>query len=662
MTPTLAWLLLTTVAGLAAFLYAIRAGLFARFSHGFLVTLMVALIGLGLLTAGLQGVIDSQLSHLLVFNGLANGMSAAGSVVQSQIQDDVGNIINVMSRMSQDLSVEGARQNPDAVRDQFRKLKTFHQLLMQLAVVDPRGRPVVSLFPMQKAAPLPPQALRDIRQGSFYISDPWMSGTFRRWFMTMAVPIRDDQGQVTGALLSNYDIQDMLKSIIVPAHFGKSGFSILTDYRGKVLAHPELADVGEDLSSYAAVRHGTKGESGWLTGPDTNGKEWVFVYRPIENPATQGSHPWTLLTQTSPEEALAPIRTLHREVAIGMAAFVIFSMLLALEISVSMVKPLNRLLQFVRAVREGHLTQHVPIRGHDEVNQLGEALNQMTDALRQREEMERILDEQRAQGARIESELQIARQTQMGLLPQTFNLEHHPAQVDVHASLEPAREVGGDFYDLFYMKDGRVGMVIGDVSGKGVPASLHMAITKTLIQATARHGALAPNEVLERVNQELARNNEQMVFITVFLAILDPASGALTYSNAGHNPPLLLREGGRVELVSGRGVALGVDEDATYVQWTTSMMPEDSLLLYTDGVTEAFNPEEEMFDETGLKVAMADMRGRSSQELVQRIVEAVRTFAGGAPQSDDLTLMAVRYCGRDRASAGGGEQRATAVV
>lgn len=661
MTPTLAWLLLTTAAGLGAFLYAIRAGLFARFSHGFLVTLMVALVGLGLLTAGLQGVIDSQLSHLLVFNGLANGMSATGGVVQAQIQDDVGNIVNVLSRMSQQISLDDARRNPAGLRHEFANLKTFHQLLMQLAVVDVEGHPVASLFPMQQETPLAKDALDDLRQGSFYISDPWMSRYFRRWFITLAVPIWNDQHRVTGALISNYDLQDMLRTIIVPAHFGKSGFSILTDSRGKVLAYPDLAHVGEDLSSYAAVQHGIQGQSGWLTGADKNGKQWVFVYRPIESPATQGNHSWTLLIQTSPAEALAPIRTLRREFMIGMGVFLIFSMLLALEVSLSTVKPLNRLLQFIRAVREGHLDQHVPIRGRDEVNQLGEALNEMADALRQREEIERTLDEERAQGARIESELQIARQTQLGLLPHTFNLPQHPPEVDIHASIEPAREVGGDFYDVIYLEDGRVGMVIGDVSGKGVPASLHMAITKSLIEATARHGTLSPNEVLERVNQELARNNEQMVFITVFLAILDPATGILTYSNAGHNPPLMLREGGRVELVSGRGVALGVDEDATYVQWTTPMMPHDSLLLYTDGVTEAFNPQEEMFDETGLKTAMADMRGRSSRDVVQQIVEAVRTFADGAPQSDDLTLMAVRYCGTGSAAAATGEQSAAAM-
>lgn len=662
MTPTLAWLLLATVAGLGAFLYAIRAGIFARFSHGFLVTVIVALVGLGLLTAGLQGVIDSQLTHLLVFNGLANGMSATGSVVQAQIQDDAGSFVNVMSRMSQTLSLDEARQKPADLRHQFANLKTFHQLLMQMAVVDRQGHTVVSLFPMQQGAPLPPDALSSIRQGSFYISDPWMAKYFRRWFVTLAVPIWDEQHQVAGALVCNYDLQDMLRTIIVPAHFGKSGFSILTDYQGKVLAHPDLAHVGEDLSSYAAVQNGIKGESGWLTGKDSAGKDWVFVYRPIESPATQGNHHWTLLIQTSPAEALAPIRKLRREFIIGMGVFLVLSILLALEVSVSTVKPLNRLLQFVRAVREGHLDQHVPIRGRDEVNQLGGALNEMADALRQREEMERILDEQRAQGARIESELQIARQTQLGLLPHVFNLPHHPVEVDIHASIEPAREVGGDFYDVIHLKDGRVGVVIGDVSGKGVPASLHMAITKSLIEATARHGALAPNEVLERVNQELARNNEQMVFITVFLAILDPATGILTYSNAGHNPPLLLREGGRVELVSGRGVALGVDEDATYVQWTIPMQPQDSLLLYTDGVTEAFNPQEEMFDETGLKTAMAGMRGHSSRDLVQQIVQAVQTFADGAPQSDDLTLMAIRYCGRESTPAGSGEQSTAAVM
>lgn len=651
MTPTLAWLLLITVTSFAAFLFALRAGLFARFSHGFLLTVLTAMVGIGLLTAGLQWVVDSQFSHALVFNGLSNGMSATGGVVQAQIQDDVASIMNILSRLSQNLTVEEARKTPAGVRDQFTSLKTFHQLLMQLMVVDGGGHPVASLFPVQSPSPLPPDALASLRAGNPYISQPWLSPIFRRWFLTLAVPMWDAHGRFTGALVSDYDLQDLLRSIIVPAHFGKSGYSVLADAQGRILAHPQLGQIGTDISSLPAVRMGMKGQSGWLTGRGRKGHEWVYVYRPIKSPSTEGQHNWTLLIQTSPTEALAPIRALRREFLIGLTVFLIFSLLLALEVAVSTLKPLNRLLHFIRSVREGDIQHRLPIRGHDEVNQLAEALNEMTDALSERERMEQTMDEQRSQHARIESELAIARQTQMGLLPQAFNQPHHPREIDIHASLEPAREMSGDFYDLIFMENGQVCIVIGDVSGKGVPASLHMGITKSLIQATARPGHLDANEILRTVNRELSRDNEQMVFITVFLAILDPATGQLWYSNAGHNPPLLLRQDHRVELVSGRGVALGVDEDATYVQWETTLAPEECLVLYTDGVTEAFNPEEEMFDESGLKDAMAGMAGRSSQAAVQGIIEAVRIFANGAPQSDDLTLMALRYVGRQLAGA-----------
>jgi sigma-B regulation protein RsbU (phosphoserine phosphatase) len=247
---------------------------------------------------------------------------------------------------------------------------------------------------------------------------------------------------------------------------------------------------------------------------------------------------------------------------------------------------------------------------------------------------------------RMESELNIGREIQMSMLPLTFPAFPHRDDFDVHAALHPAREVGGDFYDLFLIDDNQFCFCVGDVSGKGVPAALFMAVTKTLIKSRAAND-LSPASILSHVNTELAQRNESCMFVTVFLAILDVRRGELTYSNAGHNPPYLKRSSGELVRIDQRhGPIIGAAEGLAYKQDRVTLSAGDILFLYTDGVTEAMNADNQLYTEDRLKRLLAARSFSSVEEAIRVSTDDVWAFQGDAEQADDVTVLSVVYAGR----------------
>jgi sigma-B regulation protein RsbU (phosphoserine phosphatase) len=216
----------------------------------------------------------------------------------------------------------------------------------------------------------------------------------------------------------------------------------------------------------------------------------------------------------------------------------------------------------------------------------------------------------------IESELSVAREIQMSIVPKIFPPYPDRLEFDMFAVLEPAKEVGGDLYDFFLLDDDHLCFTVGDVSGKGVPASLYMAVTKTLIKAKADI-ILGPDEILYRVNNELCRDNDTGMFVTEFLGILTISSGELVFSNGGHNVPYLHRQNGEVEtLPKIPGLALGVMEDFSYVCTSIKLKEGDSLVMFTDGVTEAMNPAGELLCEQRLENIISEIDAKPAQEEV----------------------------------------------
>lgn len=246
---------------------------------------------------------------------------------------------------------------------------------------------------------------------------------------------------------------------------------------------------------------------------------------------------------------------------------------------------------------------------------------------------------------RMESELSIARDIQMSLLPKIFPPFPDVPEFELYAFLQPAREVGGDLYDFYRIDDDRICFVLGDVSGKGVPASLFMAVTMTLIKMTAA-GGLSPDKILQEVNAQLSRDNDSCMFVTLFCGILHTESGEVWYANGGHNPPVLLRNIEKPTFLPGTdGMLLGAMEDATFTMKRMVLAPGESLLLYSDGVTEAMDEQEELYSDERFLEFLEGLENRSPKETVGAVMESVLAFAGNAPQADDITLMMIRYSG-----------------
>jgi serine phosphatase RsbU (regulator of sigma subunit) len=248
-----------------------------------------------------------------------------------------------------------------------------------------------------------------------------------------------------------------------------------------------------------------------------------------------------------------------------------------------------------------------------------------------------------AEKERIGSELRIASDIQKSILPRTFPPFPHREDFVIYADAIPAKEMGGDFYDFFLIDEECLAFVIADVSGKGVPAAIFMAITRTLLKATALK-ASSPGACLQQVNGILCPENDSAMFVTIFYAILNTRTGEVCYSNGGHNVPYLLTENGRAEwLENTPGMALGIDDTFLYQTKRFTLRRGEALFLYTDGVTEAMNYQNEMFSDRRLKSWLEQCHAATPEDLIRGTVAEVKRFAGAVPQSDDITVLALRY-------------------
>ncbi len=269
------------------------------------------------------------------------------------------------------------------------------------------------------------------------------------------------------------------------------------------------------------------------------------------------------------------------------------------------------------------------------------------------EERDNILKAQE----RVAGELQAAHDIQMSMLPTNFQSQPPATTYNLFAMLTPAKEVGGDLYQFFPLDADHLLLMVGDVSDKGVPAALFMSMTQTLIKGFSAIEQ-QPDRLLQRVNDVIVEENEKLMFVTVFCGILSLRTGELRYSNAGHNPPLILRRDGATEwLPMPPGLVLGVLSGTPYATMTARLHPGDTLLAYTDGVTEAKNRESALFGDARLQACVTGRQGDDVRALLEGVRNAVADFVQTAPQSDDITLLGLQYQGQSqpRVSAGAGE-------
>jgi sigma-B regulation protein RsbU (phosphoserine phosphatase) len=274
--------------------------------------------------------------------------------------------------------------------------------------------------------------------------------------------------------------------------------------------------------------------------------------------------------------------------------------------------------------------QNLVGRVGDQYQQLGHLVQELREALRVK-----------TQFIAIQQELEIARKMQLSFLPHDFSNQRN---VQLHGMTQPAREVGGDFYDFFRLDDDHLSVLVADVSGKGVPAAFFMAVSRTLLRAVAQFST-CPADCLQRLNDLLAADNEELMFVTLFYAVIDTRDGSVVYSNAGHNPPYVVRSNGQIEVIPILGdMALAVMPDMPYAEQRLQLAPGDALFLYTDGVTEAANPDGQWYGEPLLETYLQQQATKGSVETVNHgLIESVKQFEAGGAQSDDVTCLMVRF-------------------
>jgi sigma-B regulation protein RsbU (phosphoserine phosphatase) len=488
--------------------------------------------------------------------------------------------------------------------------------------------------------------------------EPFFDPILKETAVTYSVPVHAPDGSLHAIVACEISLQG-IRELLDELDLGESGMAILLSAQGVYISHPvrsyemsqtmfsvaeSLGENGKPLPELANLARTLLACETGLTkyrrsADDT--PSYIF-YRPV--PLTG----WSLSVTIPEEQILAPLK---KQNAINLTIGLIGGFLLLIAsvmLAFSLTKPLHQLAAAAGRLAMGDFEAPLPkVRRGDEIGRLTTSFSQM------REDLKSYIEEltnTTAAKEKIASELAIAHQIQLGIVPKLFPPYPDRNDLDLFAALEPAREVGGDLYDFALLDEDHLYVAIGDVSGKGVPASLLMAVGKTLLKSTM-HAVRDPARTLAMVNDELAAGNDSCMFITAFCGILNLSSGHFTYANAGHNPPLLIPLSGPPKYLRARpGPALGAMENVRYRNMDETLSDRELLVLYTDGVTEAMNPSAEMFGEDRLLAIVTASRENDAETLVSHIMENVHKHASGAEQSDDITILAVRSSASARKS------------
>ena len=463
---------------------------------------------------------------------------------------------------------------------------------------------------------------------------------------TCSVPfyeVKDGKKIIKGVVTADVSL-DALTELVSSVKILDTGYAALLSRNGMLLAHPlKDAVMNETFFSIAEARNDSamralglkmvRGGSGFIFYKSLVGfPSWMY-YAPVSSTG------WTLAVVFPESELMADISRLNFTMAIIGLAGILLLAVAVYYIARNVIRPLQELAHVTHSMAAGDFDAALPmVKRQDEVGLLTQDFGRMQQSLK---EYIRNLTETTATKERIQSELKVATNIQASLLPRVFPpFPNHP-EFDLYASMTPAKEVGGDFYDFFFIDEKKLCFLIADVSDKGVPAALYMMVTKILLKSEAQR-LIDPAKTLASVNNILADDNETCMFTTVFIGVLDVTTGELQYSNAGHNPPLLIRDGRAEYLKLPPGFMLGPMPDVNYETAQMRLMAGDILYLYTDGVTEAKNLQDVLYGEMRLQQTLnAAPRGRLA-DVLHAVSDDVHSHVNGAAQSDDITMLALR--------------------
>ncbi len=488
--------------------------------------------------------------------------------------------------------------------------------------------------------------------------------------MSCSAPYYDRDG-VSGVVSIGVSVTDIYNAINETA-VGKNGFSFVLNSKGEVIFSSQKSGSlvatsgGGDLRGNHeetladAAKKMVDGQNG-IVPVTVDGEHYFLAFAPMKDIG------WSFATLTLRKEILETAEVSRNYFLDQIGAFIIrlkekfflttFAALFFLagflyfmystskDFSQRLTKPLHILSEGVREITSGNLDKKLDIKTGDEIEHLATSFNAMTDDLKN---YMANLTKVTAERERIATELNVATDIQNGMLPKDF-----PSRADFEllATMTPAKEVGGDFYDFYFLDETHLAITVADVSGKGIPAALFMVISKTILQnfTVSTHNSTSLAEVVAAANDKLCASNEAMMFVTAFIGVLDLETGDFTFVNAGHNPPVVYRaEENRCEFLDvKKNFVLGPMDEIPFVEQKINFKRGDLIFIYTDGVTEALNVAEEEYLPDRLIAFMNKTDCRADlQTLLKNIRGDVAKHVGEAPQSDDITLFALRFKGK----------------
>jgi class 3 adenylate cyclase len=376
------------VVALVVVLVAVTRRWFAQFTHGFLISLMLAVAGAGVAIAAVLGVWAHGESHEALVGQILSELGHVAGIQQNEIQEDIHEAQTQLQFFVTRLTEE-ARRNPAAVRERLRELQAFDPRYLQVNLMDAEGRVLVS---SSLTAPEPANrvGVAYTLEGKPFTSDIYLSPASGRWVLYLSAPARDAQGAVTGAVNARYDMQTDLKRFVSAVRFGATGATAVVNSDGRVVAHPDETKLNADVSRWPVVRDALQGRATHAIGADLAGVETLMVGRPFQGPATVNPRPWVLVTEAATAEVLAPVRALRLKFALAALLVAVAGVAVAGVLSRSITRPLRALVEVVHTIRGGDLTASTSLAGRDEIGHLGTALNEMAHGLRDRDRIKEI--------------------------------------------------------------------------------------------------------------------------------------------------------------------------------------------------------------------------------------------------------------------------------
>lgn len=473
-----------------------------------------------------------------------------------------------------------------------------------------------------------------------FVQDPMPKGIDKEIFQYAGVARLDASGIVQigyrpEKLAQIMEVAD-IKNLAAGFRVGKSGILMIATADGAIVSIADEDYLNQNVAAYG-FREGDFSDThkqGLLT--TVNGEKMLYAYDDYQGYRIIGLLP-------ADEMYLNRNSTVQLLVVFNVVIFAVIFILIARLVQKNVIDGIYQVNDSLTRITEGDLDEHVDVKMNAEFASLSSGINSMVAALKSTiKEVE----------TKIDAELSYAQTIQTAALPSRILETATHQRFNVHGSMHTAREVGGDFYDFFIVDKNRLGVVIADVSGKGIPAAMFMMEAKSLI----KHYALTKipvHEVLGKANNSLFENNQTSMFVTAFLGIIDLNSGVFTFCNAGHNPPLLKTQGGDYAWLKSKAyLVLGAFEDTPYREQAIVLQAGDRLFLYTDGITEAMNPKQELYSEDRLLKTVNELPDDMQiDDLMLAVKQDVDDFAAGAEQADDMTMLVLEYLGSKAAES-----------